>query len=91
MTARGGDEALALAEQQKPDLILLDMIMRGTDGWRFLSRRQTQTNLRGVPVIIVTGLGVASEQWAHELGADGLLRKPIDVDRMMQTIHDTVA
>jgi CheY-like chemotaxis protein len=88
LAAADADEGMGLLDQQTPDLVLLDMMMRGTDGWRFLEQRRIDGQLQGVPIVIMTGLTVASEPWAKALGADGLLRKPIDLEKMLKTIQE---
>lgn len=62
------------------------MIAPAFDGWQFFARRMKDPRIAAYPVIIMTGLGVASEEWARSLGAEGLLRKPIDVVRMLEMI-----
>jgi CheY-like chemotaxis protein len=85
-----GQEALQSFQADKPDLILLDMLMGSIDGWHFLEERRRDPQLREVPVLIVTGLTIASEQWAQSLGASGLVKKPIDLSEMLEKIqqHD---
>jgi CheY-like chemotaxis protein len=85
LAATNADEGLKLAEERSPDLILLDMLMGASDGWHFLDMRKGKVQ---VPVVIVTGLSIASAEWARSLGADGLLRKPIDVDLMVKQIQE---
>jgi CheY-like chemotaxis protein len=73
-----------------PDLILLDMLhpkSRAGDGWHFMRRRQQLPDLRAVPVVIVTALGNASPEWAVSLGADGLLRKPVDPGQVVAEVR----
>jgi CheY-like chemotaxis protein len=61
-----------------PGLVLLDMMLPGVDGWQFLNQLTRDPALAHVPVIIATGLGIASKEWAASLGAAGLLRKRFD-------------
>jgi len=67
-----------------PDLIILDMLTRGMDGWRFLKEREVQW--ASVPVIITTTLNVASEEWAKSLGAIAAFRKPIDLAALLEQV-----
>ena len=71
-----------------PDLILLDMInaLSDSDGWDFLERRKRSSALASIPVLIVTALGVATEEWAADLGAVGLLRKPFDDEPLIAEV-----
>lgn len=84
MAAANGAEALqALRAEQRPDLVLLDMIMPVCDGWAFLRHPGTAE----MPVVIMTGLGVASPAWAASLGAAGFLHKPFDTDLLLQEVQ----
>src|ERR1700693_2326259 len=68
--AGGGQEALAcLRSKPPPDLVLLDMMMPGVDGWAALAETKRDPALAGMPVLIVTGLGVANAAGAGSLGA----------------------
>ena len=70
-----------------PDLILLDMIMPVQDGWQFFQHKQRDKALAPIPVVIMTGLGIASDEWASSLGGKALLRKPIDVPTLLETVR----
>lgn len=86
-TAANGREAIDhLGEGLEPALILLDMILPVCDGWQFCAHQRSGKG-KWVPFAIMTGLGIASEEWAESLGAIGLFRKPLDVDRMLATIR----
>jgi len=54
MEARDGAQVLALARQHRPDLIILDVMMRGMDGYTALTRLRGDSVMRDVPVIVVT-------------------------------------
>jgi CheY-like chemotaxis protein len=90
VTAREGNEALnRLFSDPLPDLILLDMLnpTGERDGWWYLSQRQRIPVLAWVPVIIMTSLSVACEEWAASLGAAGLVRKPFEVESLLAKIQ----
>jgi CheY-like chemotaxis protein len=83
-TAQSAELALAYPDSKPPpDLILLAMFMPGIDGWRFLELRKKKPALAGVPLVIVTGLGVASQEWATSLGACAVLKKPFDASSLL--------
>lgn len=71
----------------RPRLILLDMVLPGADGWQFFAERARDPALAAIPVAIMTGVGIASEEWARALGAIGLLRKPIDVNQLLGIVR----
>ncbi|HMC64693.1 MAG TPA: response regulator [Gemmataceae bacterium] len=86
VTALDGRGAMDyLSTEPAPDLILLDMMMPVEDGWRFLDERSRSQSLASIPVVIMTALGVASSEWAAALGAVGLLRKPLEVEALLET------
>jgi CheY-like chemotaxis protein len=86
--AADGSEALALLRGGlRPHLILLDMLTPGLDGWGFLDQRRRDPELAGIPVVITTALGVASEEWAAALGAVGLLRKPVQTELLLDEVR----
>ena len=87
LTAENGSDALNRLSSGIPDLILLDMLMPGWDGWWFLEQRKRLPALASVPVIITTALSVAGGDWASSLGAARLLRKPFEVEPLLAEIR----
>jgi CheY-like chemotaxis protein len=90
VTATEGNEALRqLSNVPVPDLILLDMLVPSGnfDGWWFLHQRQRIPALAAIPVVIMTSLSVACEEWAESLGAAGLLRKPFDAAALLAEVR----
>jgi CheY-like chemotaxis protein len=86
--AADGKEALAcLRSKPPPDLVLMDMMMPGVDGWAALAETKRDPVLATVPVLIVTGLGVANAEWAASLGAAGFLRKPVETDALLREVR----
>jgi two-component system KDP operon response regulator KdpE len=80
VTATGGEEGLALFHQTAPDLVILDIMMPGMDGWE-VCRRLRQTS--SVPIIFLTALD--TEQNIVDglvSGADDYLTKPIRIDEL---------
>ncbi len=79
LAARNGNEALAIAAAEKPDLILLDVMMPDMDGFETVERLKADPGTRQVPVIMVTALDDReSKLRALEAGAEEFLSKPID-------------
>ena len=68
LAAADGEEALKyLRGDPTPDLLLLDMMMPQPDGWQFLGQLRRDPGMASVPIIITTGLGIASREWAISL------------------------
>jgi putative two-component system response regulator len=76
--ANNGERGLALA-RNRPDLILLDVMMSGVDGWEVCRRLKLQPETRDVPVIFLTGrVDADDERMGLELGAADYVTKPIN-------------
>lgn len=79
ISAFSGEEALAKAFVEKPDVILLDVMMPGLDGFETCKRLKEDSRTRHVPVIMVTALDQREDRLRGlNVGADDFLSKPID-------------
>lgn len=88
-TAEDGDSALTVAEQELPDLVLLDLILPKIDGIETL--RQLKERYKDVPVIILTGTNtVRSAVQAMKYGAVDYLNKPFDIAELVKLIGETI-
>jgi two-component system phosphate regulon response regulator PhoB len=91
VTARGGEEAIAEAKRQKPDLILLDRNMPGMSGDEVLQElRRSADGLAEIPVLIVSGEPLGPDE-VRSLGATGHVLKPFDVPSLVETIRGYTA
>jgi CheY-like chemotaxis protein len=79
--ARNGEEGLAAARRERPDLILLDLMMPVMDGWQFREEQKKNPALASIPVVLITADGRAPEK-AKDLGTAGHLKKPISLERL---------
>jgi len=90
-TARDGFEALNVAAEWQPDLILLDVMMPGMDGFECCRRLKAQATTRHIPVVMVTALGQPSERLQGlEAGADDFLTKPVESETLMARVRSLV-
>ena len=79
LTATDGISGLAVAASEKPDIILLDVMMPGMDGFQVCRRLKEDPLTRHIPVVLVTALDGRSDRiQGLEAGADEFLTKPID-------------
>jgi CheY-like chemotaxis protein len=85
VTASSGEEGLRLAADVRPDVITLDAIMPGMDGWMLLSRLKADRDLQAIPVIMLTILD--NRNLGFSLGASDFLTKPIQRDLLVATVH----
>jgi CheY-like chemotaxis protein len=81
----GRDAFEYLHTHQRPDLILLDMLMLGIDGWQFLQIIQDWSKPLGVPIIVTTGT-ILTREWAVTHGCAGFVKKPIDADALLTEV-----
>lgn len=92
LLAASADEGLALAERERPDLILLDVMMPGTDGPTTLGRLREHPATAAIPVIFMTAKAMPQEQQRYrELGAIGVIAKPFDPMHLPAEIRRIVA
>jgi len=85
ITASDGSSALELLEEYKPELVILDIMMPGLDGFQVLDLIRKRSN---VPVIMVTARGeVTSLRDALVLGADDYVRKPFSVRELVARVR----
>ena len=83
MFAENGAQALELAARTLPDVVLLDVVMPGIDGYEVCRQLRANPALRHVPIILLTGLeGRNSRLRGLEAGADEFLNKPVDLTEL---------
>ncbi len=88
--AKDGAEAVELATQKQPDLVLMDLKMPGTNGIE--ATRQIRTNFPGIKVLVLTTYD--DDEWifdAIRAGASGYLLKDTPREKIVEAIHGTVA
>jgi len=79
ITAASGEEGMAIAQDQQPDAILLDVMMPGMDGLEMLKALQKNPITQKIPVILLTATSkVVTQQSYVKLGAKAVLIKPFD-------------
>ncbi|MDD2252587.1 MAG: response regulator [Dehalococcoidales bacterium] len=87
-----GIEALNIARTENPDLILLDIMMPGMDGYLTLSKIKEDESTASIPVIMVTAVGYDYNiKLADELGASGYITKPFDLKELRDTVANLLS
>jgi CheY-like chemotaxis protein len=85
--ANNGQEALEfLHHSEKPDLILLDLMMPIMDGWQFRAEQRRDPELSAIPVVIVSADGRVYQK-ATAIGAAGYLKKPVELEILLSTVE----
>jgi len=76
ITADGGADGVELAREQQPDIIVLDILMPGMDGWQVLEKLREMPETADIPIIMQSML--SERELGLSLGADDYLTKPVD-------------
>jgi len=92
LQAVDGALGVSMAEQEKPDLVLMDLGMPVMDGWEATRKIKANGDLKHIPVIAVTSHAmVGDEIQAREAGCDDYLPKPIDENELLRKIKKFLA
>jgi len=83
-TAASGEEGIRMAREARPDVITLDVLMPGMDGWAVLRALKSDPEVADIPVIMVTM--VDDKDMGSALGAADYLSKPIDRERLVSML-----
>lgn len=85
--AADGTTGLRLARQQRPDVIVLDVMMPGMDGRDVANHLRSDPQLRDVPIVFCSALSDESDIWAGwQAGANSYVPKPFDPDRLISEV-----
>jgi len=88
-TALSGSEGLALAKENHPDLIVLDLMMPGMDGFAVCKELKKDAQTTGIPVVALTALGDdEAVKNALAAGAQGYLMKPFETEPLLFTVRE---
>ena len=86
--APGGEEALALAHEKRPDLIILDLMMPGLSGFEVCARVKMDPQTGGIPVLFVTALNqIADKERALAVGGDDFVTKPVQYAELLARVE----
>ena len=88
VTAASGEEALATAAREPPDLILLDVMMPDMTGYEVTARLKGDSATKKIPIIMVTAMtDYNAKERARSAGAEDFLAKPINRDVLVPQLH----
>ncbi len=86
-TAENGEEAIAKAKSGKPDLILMDVVMPGLNGYQATRTLSRDEETKDIPIIVCTSKGQETDKiWGLRQGAVDYLVKPLNPEELLQRI-----
>lgn len=87
ITAESGEEAIAKSKSEMPDLILMDVVMPGMNGYQATRTITREEATKHIPVIMCTSKGQETDRiWGMRQGANDYMVKPIEPDALLQKI-----
>ena len=87
-TAENGEEAMRRLADDKPDLILMDVVMPGQNGFQLTRAITRDPRFADVPVIMCTSKGLETDKvWGMRQGARDYVVKPVNADELLTKIH----
>jgi len=82
-------QAFTMANKEKPDLIILDVMIPGGGGFIVAERLKQSMTTHHIPIIFLTGIS-GGEERAYKVGASGYVMKPYQPEKLLETIHSTL-
>ncbi|MCM8761891.1 MAG: response regulator [Candidatus Omnitrophica bacterium] len=90
--ATNGEEGLEIFREEKPDLVILDVMMPVMDGWEVLKRIKAGLRSRRVPVIMLTAKNTDMDKIkGYDYGADFYVTKPYNIKKLLPIIRDMLS
>jgi len=87
VTAADGNEALEVVARTHPDVVLLDMMLPGLDGWEVTSRLKGDSETSAIPIVALSARAMQADiDRGRELGVDHYVTKPFDPIDLMQLV-----
>jgi DNA-binding response OmpR family regulator len=91
LIARDGNQGLAMAEREDPDLVILDMMMPKRSGFLVLEKLRRTRRIPMRVIMITANEGSRHKAYAEMLGVDDYIRKPFGMDRLLESVDRLLA
>jgi len=92
LEARNGEEGLKIFREEKPDIVVLDIVMPAMDGWEVLQKIKSGFKSRRTPVILVTGKSEdVKEEKMYRYKADFYATKPYNLKQLLVVIEKMIS
>ena len=86
LNAYDGLQAVATAKMEKPDIIILDLMLPEIDGFDVLKKLKSDSEIMHIPIIVITGRGAKDRDKAIKLGANDYLLKPFSMKSLLEEL-----
>ena len=88
LTAATGLDGVSMATSEQPDIILMDVVMPGINGFQATRQITRGADTNHIPVVIISNKSqVADQVWGERQGASGYLTKPVDERTLIKTVN----
>jgi CheY-like chemotaxis protein len=92
VTVDNGDDAVVRVREERPDLVLADVVMPGKSGYEVCEAIKSDADLRHIPVLLLSGTFEAfDDDRAQRAGADGHITKPFEAQTLVNRVHQLLA
>ena len=92
LEATSGEEGVAIAGKELPDMVLMDVVMPGLNGFQATRQISKDNKTNHIPVVIVTTKNQETDRvWGKRQGAKGYLVKPVQEHLLLDTINEVLA
>jgi two-component system, chemotaxis family, response regulator PixH len=91
LTAASSEEALDRIQKQKPDAIVLDVVLPGRSGFEFCRDLKADTQTVVIPIVLCSTKDTAMDKfWGMKQGAEAFLTKPVDQEELVRTVFGVI-
>ncbi len=91
LMAKSGEEAIAAITKQRPDAVVLDVVLPGRSGFEVCRQLKAEASTSDIPVVICSTKGTEMDRfWGMKQGADAYLSKPIDQEELVRTVKQLI-
>jgi len=88
LEAADGEQAIAIAREERPSIILMDLMMPKLDGYAACLSIKSDQETRRIPVVMLTAIGhELNKRFAEEMGADGYITKPFTRESLQEEVR----
>lgn len=88
ITAENGRDGVALAKKEQPDIVLMDIVMPGMNGFQATRAISRADETKHIPVIIVSSKNQETDKvWGQRQGASGYVTKPVDTNELVSAMQ----